>query len=876
MGGLARLLLATLVALLVTDDRTPVPGFFDLPVTGGTATLDILGVRPEERGHALALLARQMFIQSAAASERAAAARAFIAQFTIPEKAKALASETQPVTIAVPLTAEHWRDVMELPGKVELFPALLTTRPALLVAAGAMATDAPVRALLERDRGLLRWIVRTAPAAFWISARAIRLETVDGKEKIAVPGGAGAEPIWEALAAEKVTRPAEFLRALLSRDSGRLAWFYDSIASMAPHRQAMALGLGTTYAGLQIDQARAFYSTFRSADSNWKVEEHPFLRGITDPWIVSTQIDILPGGAVAPPAQQWFWEALLSRGEVTRRGAVTARMEDSMRVTLPWLTEQITSVSAKERRDRFEMVRFAQGVFGSLGANDLTEAMVALGGYRRFRALLLTLDRMEITSPRTYARAIEGARRLSDDLSGREEKQAVIAFQSAIAILERARITRGIDVATANRLVLSLADLVDPPGGDGGAGKPPRIFQSITKWMTSTLLDALPPLVQPDQWTGTTTAYESRFLQALAGPPADSSAPTLSWEGLEYRVDYSGGEHVRLKRIREQIQSPGLDAALESGDAEKICDALLALIYTPALGDPEGPALLGGDIAQRHNFALDGPAGVRRDHLAWALPHEQVGDGTPWHVEGAILGLDIALARLALRRIADNEMPVAPTINLNDQLTLARTVMVLNPRELTDADRDRLVESIARGRRRVAAAGSNLAEVLALAAEVDLSPAVRQTLRWTLTRTPDAAPTLFSLRDLLWLGKPDLSPAALDRWGIYAEGLDNRLRPAMPSPAPWESFGGRADGGLIATQSPDLTLRMAEETARLKLPAQLVPGLLTFATLDYWHDVDSRFPDDWPAMARQALALSASRVEDYVAALAGDGPLRPR
>ena len=45
---------------------------------------------------------------------------------------------------------------------------------------------------------------------------------------------------------------------------------------------------------------------------------------------------------------------------------------------------------------------------------------------------------------------------------------------------------------------------------------------------------------------------------------------------------------------------------------------------------------------------------------------------------------------------------------------------------------------------------------------------------------------------------------------------------------------------------------------------------------DYWHDVDSRFPDDWPAMARQALALSPSRVEDYVAALAGGGPLRPQ
>ena len=79
----------------------------------------------------------------------------------------------------------------------------------------------------------------------------------------------------------------------------------------------------------------------------------------------------------------------------------------------------------------------------------------------------------------------------------------------------------------------------------------------------------------------------------------------------------------------------------------------------------------------------------------------------------------------------------------------------------------------------------------------------------------------------------------------------------------------------MASQAPDLILRLAEETARLGLPAQLVPSLLAYAAQDYWHDVESRFPDDWPAMTRQALALSPTRVEDYVAALAGSGPLRP-
>ncbi|MDP2389457.1 MAG: hypothetical protein Q8N52_03940, partial [Acidobacteriota bacterium] len=46
------------------DSPTPVPGFFDLPVTGGTATYTALGLEPEERGVALAILARGLHGQS--------------------------------------------------------------------------------------------------------------------------------------------------------------------------------------------------------------------------------------------------------------------------------------------------------------------------------------------------------------------------------------------------------------------------------------------------------------------------------------------------------------------------------------------------------------------------------------------------------------------------------------------------------------------------------------------------------------------------------------------------------------------------------------------------------------------------------------------
>jgi hypothetical protein len=307
-----------------------------------------------------------------------------------------------------------------------------------------------------------------------------------------------------------------------------------------------------------------------------------------------------------------------------------------------------------------------------------------------------------------------------------------------------------------------------------------------------------------------------------------------------------------------------------------LTEALLTLVYSPALGDPEGSALLSRDVPQRHDFGLDGGVSPRREFIPWLPPREQIGDGLPWRVGGSILGLDLGLARLALRRIDDNDMPQAPTINLNDELTLARTAMALVPRELTDAARDELVAAIERGRDRIAGADRSLPAITGLAREVQLSPALLQALPWMASHIPESIPALFGLRDMLWLGKPKLSQAELDRWGVYAEPLDARLRPEMPVSARWEDFGGRAEAGMMGTQVPDLTLRIAQETLRLKLPARVIPALLLYASQDYWHDVEARFPDDLPAMTRQALALSSSRVEDYVAALAGDGPLRAK
>lgn len=862
MWHLNRLLLAALVffgvwppqSARVPATNTPVPGFFDLAVTGGTATYEALGLAPEERGVALAILAREFHGQG---TDRGHVSRLLGSIFGVPgAPAPPPDPGAIPITVAAPLTADHWRDVLELRGRVELFPALIANRPALLVCAATLAADASLRELLDRDRGLLRWLVRTAPGAFTAASRGLRLE----HDRIAVPGGAAAVPIWEAIVAEKVTRPAEFIRSLVARDAGRLAWLYGAAANMSPGRLAAVIGPGPVEA--QIEQVRAMLEAFRSGDQNWKIEEHPFLRTVADSWMVATQVEVA-NGQVAGPNWQWLWEAAFDRDGLSRREAAAVRRTPVSPVTLTWLVAQVASTPPRERRERFESVRFAQTVFGATTDADATDVLLALSNYRRYHALLVTLDRLGIRAPRTYARAIDAAQRL-DARPGRERRVNLVAFQGALALVERSRVSRSISTATAEQLVLSLTDAVD---------RDAPFTPAVARWLTTTLADALPPLVQPDRFTAK-TAYESKFLQAMAGRGADAALPVIEWEGLKYRLDLAAAEHQRILEVREQLESPGLDAALESGQPEQIADALMAMVYAPALGDPDGPAMLGVDIITRHDFGLNAPSASRNPGMAWALPRDHVGDGFAWRVQGAMLGLDISLARLALRRLADDEMPVEPTINLNDQLSIARTIFAMDAGDLIDAHRDRIVAALERGRARVAAAAGDLAAVQALVAEVHLSAAIRESLPWLAGQSPESIPALFALRDLLWLGRPELSQAELDRWGVYGEGLTGRLVTAMPPAAAWEDFGGRPEGGVMGTQSPDLVLRLIQETARLKLPGQLVPSLLTFAAQDYWHDVAARFPDDWPAMARQALALSPSRVEDYVAALAGNGPLR--
>ena len=86
---------------------------------------------------------------------------------------------------------------------------------------------------------------------------------------------------------------------------------------------------------------------------------------------------------------------------------------------------------------------------------------------------------------------------------------------------------------------------------------------------------------------------------------------------------------------------------------------------------------------------------------------------------GSLVGLDIALAPLALHRLTMDGLSAPPRLPSIEREAFAVNAALLDARRLSDSDRDQIVAAIARGRDRVTAAG-NPAEFEKLEAELGL------------------------------------------------------------------------------------------------------------------------------------------------------------
>lgn len=302
--------------------------------------------------------------------------------------------------------------------------------------------------------------------------------------------------------------------------------------------------------------------------------------------------------------------------------------------------------------------------------------------------------------------------------------------------------------------------------------------------------------------------------------------------------------------------------------------ALLSMAYAVHLGDPDGTALLASNVALRHDFGFARRDSELRARTPWSIPRQNFQLGVPWHVTGSVLGLDLALAPMSLRRLSMRRTAVAPRLPSNERDAFAVGLVLMDPARLRDADADAVAAAVDRGRRRVLAAAAGGGALDALADAVALDGWRRRAIGWMLQNDRAAIPSMFSLVELLLLG--GVGEADLNAWGTTALHSDACACTRLVPPRNWRLLSGRPQVALMASAVADLNLHVAITLRELGVPAALARPVLAAAVQDFVEQAPPTDANDWWSLVRAARAMPRDLIEDYVAAAAAvDGPLVP-
>jgi hypothetical protein len=682
------------------------------------------------------------------------------------------------------------------------------------------------------------------------------------------------------------------------------------------------------------------YQAFRLGITGWDGAAAPFRRLLYDPAQFLLQVRATADGLFDALPRADMWEAVFASDTLSDAAALQVMQDyPEGPIDASRLIRYVAVRQHVTRRERFSTVLFGQRVFADVPAAALSDVVVALRAHREFPALTLTLERMGVKDPSVYVLAVQHARSIASITDTNRAATALAQFQGALALVERARFNRHVDHVRAGRLVTLLAgsglssqgeylgqvaawlrdsllpalDHMTRPGYGAEeqvlrmlSGAPDEGGRDEIEWEgvryridpVHAELQRLRRVRQRQADNSLDTVLEiARAAAALIAVPASPEAVAELRRSLAEAaadlVQPAGFEGVRripdvlsaVRNVVADLEGAGTTAALQRAPAlgsqlMPVVDTLLAgtlasLAYAPALGDPDGPALLAGNPAALHDFDLQ-RIGRPAYRTAWALPTLGQGPSANRQVRGSLLALDVGLGRLALRRLWLEPPSQAPRLHDNDRNAFIESVLLTSPADLTDADRDVLVEAMRRGADIVGQLADRPEVVERIAADRRISRWRRNALGWMLKHEPDEVADLFSLGELLFLGAgPSSAIGNLDAWGTSGLSASGCLCSQFPSAQPWEGFAGREGTGLIATRVPDLKLRIAQALADLRLPADFTPYILAAATQDLIDESRPVHHDDWATVVRQARTLTRERFEDYISALTAGGPLVP-
>jgi hypothetical protein len=415
---------------------------------------------------------------------------------------------------------------------------------------------------------------------------------------------------------------------------------------------------------------------------------------------------------------------------------------------------------------------------------------------------------------------------------------------------------------TRYRVDFQRADAIRITRAQGHGARPYLSSASVTLDIADTLGSA--------GLTAQTLQQQAQAFSRISRPEgSDSGEETIADTLAEYRE-----VSELLQRAAHADDVTG--AARVAPALRIVADDLLARgltewTYAAALGPRDGISISAAEAASRHDFGFKSAAGYRA--AAWQVPSEGADVNQRWRMRGSLLGLDVALAHFSLMRLS-LKPPPRPSLGEIDRRIFIETLALMEPRALTDSDRDLIATAIRNGRARLSAVHSP-SDLGTMATSINLSPQRQTLLSWTIDHDPTRTIAFFSPLELFRLGIADERARSLDAWGVPSTPRAGCLCLRVLTGRSPDIFNGRWNSGMAASAFPDLNFRIAELLSDLHMPAALLAPVLAAATLDFVNTTISRDQDDRRGLVEFVQGLQSDRVEEYLALLTTDGPLVP-
>lgn len=522
-----------------------------------------------------------------------------------------------PETLPLPLPAAIWIDVV-FGGRAtsqNLVSAILRSRSAALLYYGLLSLDDTTRAWLATQPDLVADLASQHSAAFVVAAPGLRVTgTV-----VRVPGGELAQPAWEALVGRRANEPADFVRALLAQDDGRLAYFFGAMAQLTPPQIRLALNLESPDADGRVAAARRLHAVFERVAAGWKIEDRTFWRPALDPALLVADLRVDDNGRMVLPGARRFWKAVFAdvdqggtkHGQTRNPEADAAEFAEGEPLDFAWLCEQVFTSNKAEHRRRYQLVLFTSRIVPRITPGTARDAIEAIRAAEGYPALIAVLERAKLADVAAFASAARRAAQLSAIEDDATAVRALAQFQGALVLVTRAALRGSLPANALSRLVMSLSAVDLSEGGDYEG----RLVHWLVSWMEAHWREAPRRAELHENAAG---PVEEDVLRMLAGP-AVVEPRFVDWEGTRYRLDLARGEAARLARLIGEQPRPFLSSART------------LVIMADSLGEPgltrerlrkEADAL--ERVAQAVKWTGgedDAPRGYRE--AVWALRHDE-------------------------------------------------------------------------------------------------------------------------------------------------------------------------------------------------------------------------------------------------------------